>query len=541
MRKFLRNLTAAAGILFCVLILSVPTEAARPEIVSQETWTVQAKKGADVSQELNNALSKAAAKASSWNRITVKMDPGSYVLSSTLNIYSNTTLDCTGCTFKMKGTSGNMVQIGTDGIYKGISRFNQSSACAGYRGFENITIIGGEWIGNENNISTQIRAAHVTGLNLFDLKTTAGGSLHQVEVGAIDGLYIDNCTFGNFGDLTSKSNQEAVQLDVPCHTKTFVNVYLDGTPNKNVTVTNCTFENANRGIGTHSKLVGAYHENIVIENNTFTNIRKEAIICFDYVNCSIKNNTITDCGGGVLFQYGRSGKGYYFSTNFDGKAASGRNIRYDANTVISGNQITTTYNTIVDKVAGIWICGYDATGTSSSFIGADGAAIPKYNYYVANVKVDNNTINTAGYGIYLEDAKECTITNNVITGKNYSSVDPNKKKYDGVVVAKKCENIVINEPNTIRKMPRQGIQITDQSSVYSISGQDITKCGRYGVVLLNGSRCIEEIDSSQMSGCKKGEIYVSSNSHVGPEEDTPADTGWNPGWYPTWNFIRPWW
>lgn len=57
--------------------------------------TVSAKNGSDIARELDNALKEARDTATDSNPVTVKVVAGSYKLSSTLHIYSNTTLDLT--------------------------------------------------------------------------------------------------------------------------------------------------------------------------------------------------------------------------------------------------------------------------------------------------------------------------------------------------------------------------------------------------------------------------------------------------------------
>ena len=119
-----------------------------------------------------------------------------------------------------------------------------------------------------------------------------GGGLNQMEVAAIDGFYVRNCTFRDFdGAYENGKKMEALQLDIPCSTTTFKDFYLDGTILKKVEITGCNFENVPRGIGTHSMLIGAYHDGIKINNNTFKNIFEEAVICLGYKNCEINNNT----------------------------------------------------------------------------------------------------------------------------------------------------------------------------------------------------------------------------------------------------------
>ena len=75
----------------------------------------------------------------------------------------------------------------------------------------------------------------------------------------------------------------------------------DETPNRNITITNCTFKNVQRGVGTHAAIVGCYHSNIRIENNKFINIPGYAIIATNYINSSIKKITKSQTVLPVLF------------------------------------------------------------------------------------------------------------------------------------------------------------------------------------------------------------------------------------------------
>lgn len=541
----LRNsFRALLGICFCVMLLSVSSEAARPDADGQYTWTLNAESGTDITAQLNDALEKAGNSASDNYRVRVRVSPGEYYVSSVLHIYSNTILDCTDVTLTKKGKSGNMIMAGTNEVYRGIKQYNKSSACAGYNGHKNIVLRGGIWKGSSSCTSTIMRMAHVNNLALLDLTVTGGACSHQVEVAAINGFCADNCRFGNFGTPSAKTNQEAIQLDIPCSSQVFKNTYLDGTPNKNVEITNCVFENVNRGVGTHTKLVGAYHENILIENNTFTNIREEAIVCFDYYDCIIRGNELVNCGAGILFQYGRASQKYYFSTIFDGKEKYTGEIRTDARTEISGNSIRTYYNDTVDLVNAIQICGYDGTSNLKGKKGKDGAAIPANNYYVAGLEIKDNTIITAGDGILLHDVKGCTISGNSIRGFNYVSRDPKMSKHDGISIRKKSENILLNEANTIISVTRHGILLTDGSCVTGILNHSIRNCGRYGIALTNKSKCIGEIAKEQAKGCAAGAVYIGAGSKVEPiveEPEVPETSSPAPGGNPGWNIWRPWW
>ena len=258
--------------------------------VSGDTITISAKNGSEIGTVLNDALKAARDLAdSNGHIITVNVPAGSYTQDIALHIYSNTTLNLTGVSIKCTAdTPINMITTGTNGAYKGQNNYNTSSLCSGYNGFKNITINGGTFISIPSNDSTIVRLSHATNVHLNGITLKGGGCLHQMEVAAINGFYVTGCTFRDNGkatDINNHENQEALQLDMPCREFVFPNIYEDGTPMKNVEITGCTFKNVARGLGSHTMLIGAYHENIKINNNTFDNVLEECIIGLNYYNC----------------------------------------------------------------------------------------------------------------------------------------------------------------------------------------------------------------------------------------------------------------
>ena len=317
--------------------------------VSGDTITVSAKNGSEIGTVLNDALKAARDLAdSNGHIITINVPAGSYTQDIALHIYSNTTLNLTGVSIKCTAdTPINMITTGTNGAYKGQNNYNTSSLCSGYNGFKNITINGGTFISIPSNDSTIVRLSHATNVHLNGITLKGGGCLHQMEVAAINGFYVTGCTFRDNGkatDINNHENQEALQLDMPCREFVFPNIYEDGTPMKNVEITGCTFKNVARGLGSHTMLIGAYHENIKINNNTFDNVLEECIIGLNYYNCEIKNNTIKNCGGGILVQNYKAAANTINTSILDGKNKYKASFRYKLNTVISGNNISLRYS-----------------------------------------------------------------------------------------------------------------------------------------------------------------------------------------------------
>lgn len=474
--------------------------------------TVEATNNTDVSRALFNALIEARDMATDEAPVTVVLPKGNYKLSLVLHIYSNTTLDLSGSTLNYAASeSRNMLLLGTNNEYKGYSNYNNSEGSSGYNGFKNVTIKNGTFASVDSNTATVMHLAHATNVTLEGLTFTGGGCTHQVEVAAIDGFYVRNCTFKDFGENSKDEKWEALQLDIPCAKSVFPNAYQDGTPMKNVEITGCTFSNVPRGLGTHTMINGAYHENVTIANNTFVNVEEEAIVGLNYYNCKITNNTITDCGAGILFQYFKTPQKTVYTTVFEGTKAYNGQVRHDAKTEISGNNIKVNYSQYCDEVQGIKIFGVVLEKASK---GGDGKTVPAGDYYVSGVNIVNNTITTAGFGIHLVDAHDCLVKNNIITGKNYSSKDEKKGKYDGIFIDVSSKNVTV-ENNRIKSPSRTGIFVQRNSYVSNITGNTISSCGSKGINFYDNSGCSGDINGNVISDCGDSGMLISTNSETG--------------------------
>lgn len=490
---------------------------------STKTITVEVEDGDDIALVVNEALKEARDHASVQTPYIIKIPAGNYVLSDKLRIYSNTTLDATGCVISdIQGNVHNMVVMGYAGT-------NSLSTNSGYQGYFNITLKGGTYLTHYENKSSLVRMSHATNVTFTGVTFTGGGCAHQVEVCAINGFYVKGCTFENLvhnPDLTTK--QEALQLDIPCSENVFPDTYQDGTVMQNVEITNCVFRNVPRGVGTHTMLLGAYHQNITISNNTFEHVDEEAIVALNYYNCKIENNIITNCGGGILFQYFKPNSSSIYITAED-VTFSGKVI-HDAEAIINGNRISTTYSSYCGEIQGIKIYGKELTIGEES---GEKSIVPPGDYYVEGVSVTNNTIQTAGYGIHLVDARNCIVSGNTITQGNVSSADPNQSSYNGIYLANssKGNQIVTNtiiqmsndgidlfqncsdnliQTNTIQSSTRDGICVGYNSNNNRMISNTIEKAGRNGMSLRNTSSN-NLLQSNGISDVQYDGIYATTN------------------------------
>lgn len=481
-----------------------------------KTITVKVSKGDDIADRVNEAITYAGKVGSKKNIYTVKVPKGSYTLKKTIHVYGNIILDTTGCTITYKKSDGNMLMLGDTKVNE------KKSKMSGYGSYQNITVKGGTWKGYKKNSSSLFRMAHSKNVTLEKVTFSGGGCAHQVEVAAIDGFTVKNCTFRDMPGNGTSEKQEALQLDVPCSKYVFDGVVLDGTPMKNVTITGCTFKNVPRGLGTHSMLVGYYHDNITITNNTFQNVAGECIVALNYTNCTISGNTIKKCGAGILFQTFKPDVKAVYNTIYNGKQKAKGKIVTDTNSVITDNKITLKKSKDADESVAIKVYGYNLTKAKKATGIGSSDTIPKGNYYAGNVAVTDNTITTCGHGIHLLDAYDCTVAGNQIT------CTATTQKFDGIFVEFKSKRATIQK-NTIKKSSRYGIFLKDQSTAKSITGNKITSSKDYAIGLYDSSACTGKISNNTLTNVKTTAIFVNLKSSAkeisGNKITSPGEKG----------------
>lgn len=489
--------------------------------VSGDTITVDVNASSSVWDAIEGALQYSKNNYQAGRIYTVKVPAGYYSLKKTLHIYGNTTLDLEGVTLTYTKDSGNMIMIGK-------TETNQDIATmGGYGTMENITIKGGTWVGNNSNTSTLIRMAHMKKLTIDGSVLSGGACAHQMEVAAIDGFTVKNCTFKDMADSGTTGKREALQLDMPCSTYAFKGFVQDGTAMKNVLITGCTFENVPRGVGSHGMLVGRYHTDIKITNNIFRNVDGECIIALNYRNCDIKDNMIANCGAGILFQYFKppvsktKGPKTIYTTIFDGTQTINPEKVADANSSISNNLISLNEDLYADEYAGIIVYGYDLVQDMQSTGNASDDIIPSDNYYVSNVNVMGNTIKTSGYGIHLSDVRNSTVSGNKITNTYEDSWE------DGILVDAACQNIFIQK-NEIKDATRNAISVDEDSTVKIISGNKISGGDYYGISIYDNSSVTGYIEKNTIKNCSDSGIDLSNYSSAkGIRNNTLSNCGWH--------------
>ena len=238
---------------------------------------------------------------------TLTLKKGTYKISNSLLVPNNVTIKFkNGVKLVKINKTGKAVYKASESMFQTITYklgFKKKKA-AGYTATQNIKFIGeGKVTMDLKNIKNAkaIIIAHCQNVEVQNIRFKHMNTGHFLEIDAAKDVLIHNCSFS---DVAKKSpvNKEAINIDTPDALTgglTLAWSKPDKTPNLNVTIENCKFKNLQRGIGTHKysqkKINGkwalnCYHENMVIRNNTFTNIKETGIFLMDWKNTTINNN-----------------------------------------------------------------------------------------------------------------------------------------------------------------------------------------------------------------------------------------------------------
>lgn len=420
--------------------------------------------------DIQKALDKNKYDSSTPLTVTVE---GTYILPSRLVVYSNTTLNCEGATFIKNYQNSTMLAIGQN-----------QDAPYGRDFYKNITINGAVF------------------------KDCYNG--HHITFAGCNNVNITACTFMGQGSK-SGDNMEAVQLDIlekshfpnyKGHARSY-----DGTMNENINILGNVFENVNRGVGTHSVFSGKYMKNINISNNTFNNVSGYAVLASSFLNVTINNNSINNCGAGI----------YYKSINPKPNSKSQRPNTYKCSgksyspTVDKSSQISGNIISIVDtKDSSMkqWPYGIRLYG---EVVKSNEKIAKKGDYSVQNITVSNNTISVArsATGIWIDGAKKSNIKNNKITftNKKYKT----KQKVFGIRLANSSK-VNLNK-NTVNV---KGVPYVDnaifliKSKSNTLTSNKTTGAKLHGIYLTQGSSAT--INKCTVSSNKSDGIYITKST-----------------------------
>ncbi|MCR5143119.1 MAG: right-handed parallel beta-helix repeat-containing protein [Ruminococcus sp.] len=424
----------------------------------------------DSRHAIQAALNYAGENGSQNDRVMVYLPKGTYKISGSLKIYSNTDL--------LLDDDAKIVKC----FDSGCMLRNESSGAGGYSGAENISIRGGTWDGNTSSYGgayafSNIRIGHAKNILIRNTSIINNKNGHHLECGGVSGMTIENCYFGGYSGSLLK---EAIQLDIMNCYEVFAGYApFDDTPCENVIIRNNTFKNLMRGIGSHTAVVGKYYTDITITGNTFNNVNDLCMMLYNYRRCSVTGNVITDCGAGITFNYISDENFKHFFSPVAGFDSAAANINHDADTVISGNDISTFLTSAQDWPFGIKIYGGYTKATST---------MPEADYYVNNIDILNNVVRSSDAALKINDTNTCTVS-----GNTFTTIDGgNDVQLCNITYASSLD---IND-NTVKNSRKSGLNI-DNCKTVTVEGN--TMSGNSGVAVLCRNTTDSKVSRNNLS------------------------------------------
>ena len=348
-----------------------------------------------------NALYDAQESASEQHPYVIHVAAGYYTLDRAFHIFSNTSIISDEGAVFFNAAEENMLKVGTTG----------NDPVSGY-GYENITVQGGEWNGNNAN-ATMFKFVHAKNCVLKDVKAYNIKDAHFVETAGTDGLQVLSCSFSQM-NITTNNGTEAIQIDVLQKDHIAGYEHLDDEIDylcRNIVIDNCVFNTVRRAIGSHTSVYGEYFDTITITNNRFINTTEKSILCFNMKNLLIEGNSIVGEGVGIEIKtMDRNGAGSYLSTaNMQGNYVKPKYLEISIlnNSIQSNTDHAILLNGIIlaDSIA--------AKAKNNDFV-------PKGAYFVQGVQIENNTVCAFENkcGIKAQYAYNTVIRNNTVTASS---------------------------------------------------------------------------------------------------------------------------
>lgn len=178
-----------------------------------------------------------------------------------------------------------------------------------YSGFNKITIEGGTWDGgqhkdNAKNQHKTFEFDHGKNVTIKNMTIQNFSGLHLIEINACKNIKVDHVKFKNqylykgkaYSSISNWTvyNTDVVEFDSSCKGQG-TTLPFDNTVCQNASITNCKFENVLSGCVTHHnqpQYLNYKHKNFTVANNTFKNIRGDAIHMNNVNGGKIINNKI---------------------------------------------------------------------------------------------------------------------------------------------------------------------------------------------------------------------------------------------------------
>lgn len=277
-------------------------------------------------------------------KITVKA--GTYTISNTLFIPSNTTIELENGAVLKKGTATKRLMVILDPAQKELE-----GTLSAYGGAKNVTITGSGTIdlGGVADMKA-IDCPQSSNVTLDGITFTGGNAITYLRLYSANDVKVKNCKFVGNANENCGITVVAAFGNVPC---------------KSVTVDGCSFDKLKYSICTTKKdsISGVYQENITITNSIFTNGSGHYVQAYGWKNIAFKNNQLTGLGTDGIYginivgsQNGLAVTDNIF-TNFAVAVKVGTDVEKWPSNGVTEEEYTVirnqnTYNSVTEQVAG---------------------------------------------------------------------------------------------------------------------------------------------------------------------------------------------
>ena len=456
--------------------------------------------------------------------VTFYFPAGTYYISSTLKIYSNTHL-----ILHEDAVIYRMDSLIDKNMLRNADQNGKQNVTGGYDMAQNIIVEGGTWDGGNiekaTDSSVLLRIDHAENVTIKDCSVKNVYNCHLITyVGVKNGL-ITNCTLTGFRYKKGKENdynyaREAIQLesawtdnesDLEDSSAYWAQgTVIDGTSCQQVSVTNNKVIDMPCGIGQHHFTKSGKYRNkdITISDNVFqcsTDMKycKTAITCAGMNNLTVSGNKIEG-----PYRFGMRVEG---ATNVLIENNNLKNISRNGIVVAGGKKITIRNNVLNDiNNSGISLTGGQVdlvANNSMNVIGSHGI-------FVGKCKVESITLNE------VNDTKQngLCISSSTITSVKNNTFKNSDKHGISVTGTKKAGSVKNIANNTIFDTKLNGVSVNG-GKVTNISKNKITKAKGHGISVIDGTvgqgkKKSKGIHKNLIKNCKKNGISVSKKGVV---------------------------
>ena len=483
MKKTILKILLFATLAVGVANLTTPTKAKAEE---NYKVTYKVKKNASC-ETIQKILDKAAKKGKPGKRALVTVPAGTYKVTRTLQIGSNTHLKC--------DAKAKFVKKGNKLLYMLRSKKGKKK---GYNNTKNITVEGGSWDAkfiklNKETGGTLFFFTHCQNVQIKDLELKNNYGTHLIELGGAKNITISGCKLHGFKMSSNKSQKEAIQIDI-CHNYDILpDAYpYDDSACENILIENNEIYDYPRAIGSHTSVEGIYPKDITIKNNHFHDLKENAVYAYNYRDLTVDSNTFDSPINAVVFKtFSTEAKQKLHKRNKGIKATKFADRNF--NIVISNNTMKTTNASVAKNATqhGIFIYGtekYGIKGVTISNNTINSASSGMYLRYVDNVTIDGNICNRRNnttYAKFMVDCYKFLNCNNLTVSGNVVGNNGGNLYENGFAFRDACKNVTLLN-NEVTQVVKHGIGLYDKSTG-NISSNIVNNTGQNGIGLYDGS------------------------------------------------------